>query len=253
MNKTKIAWATYTHNFWSGCNKISAGCKNCYAERLMRQNGQDFNKLHLMGDPFFSQPAQIKKPAIIFTCSMSDFFHPAADQWRDRAWEVIRKSPQHRWLILTKRIHRIWDCMPDDENRLAGEDWSHVWLGVSVEDQENADKRIPILIDAPAHHRFASAEPMLEYLHLARYLGPQKVEWVIAGGESGLHARPFSPTDASLLRAQCQRAGVPFFFKQNGGAQKVGEVYGGDRLFGEVIQEAPDFGFTPVYEQEGLL
>ncbi|MCK5237182.1 MAG: DUF5131 family protein, partial [Deltaproteobacteria bacterium] len=98
---TKISWCDHTHNFWFGCKKTSPGCRNCYTERQMKRFGKDFNMI--VRSKSFDKPLKWKDPALIFTCSWSDFFIPEADEWRDDAWKIIRDTPQHTYQILTKR------------------------------------------------------------------------------------------------------------------------------------------------------
>lgn len=178
MIESKIQWTECTHNFWSGCKKVSAGCKFCYMYRLKDKHGDDGNVVRRAANSTFFKPYYDKVGKKIFTCSMSDFFIEEADQWRDEAWQVIRETPQHTWLILTKRPERVAQCLPKDW----GEGYSNVWLGVSVENQKHVD-RIDIIskILCPVH--FISAEPLLDYIDLKGKL--DDIDWVIIGGESG--------------------------------------------------------------------
>src|SRR3990172_5095427 len=159
MGKTTgISWATSTWNPWMGCDKVSAGCKNCYAERDMKRYGRIFNgKVVRTSDKTFNAPLKWNLPARsrIFVCSWSDFYHVDADDWRHEAWEMIRSLPQYDFLIPTKRPERIGIegdgfMIPDN-----------VWLGASVENQEMFDVRMQYLLDAPAKVHWLSVEPML--------------------------------------------------------------------------------------------
>jgi protein gp37 len=157
----------------------------------------------------FAEPLKWREPRRIFTCSWSDWFIAEADGWRADAWDVIRQTPQHTYMILTKRPERILAHLPTDW----GDGWPNVWLGVSVENQLLAEKRIPLLQQVPAVVRFLSCEPLLGPLH-PDLTG---IHWLIAGGESGPNFRPMHPDWALSLRDQCQREGVPFWFKQQAG------------------------------------
>lgn len=240
---TFISWADETHNFWTGCDKVSQGCKHCYAERVTAKNfpHRRFQELHRNLSSFIA-PTGWQKPRLIFTCSMSDFFHPGADEWRRDAWYVIKATPRHRWLILTKRLELARDRLPEDW----GNGWENVWIGVSAEDQPSADKRLPQLRDFPAAHRFVSCEPLLGVLDIEPFLtGYRALEWVIVGGESGDSWQAIRPMDvawAQSLRMQCVVSHVPFHFKQMGGKSRgFGGVWGGDLLEGEKYQEFPVF------------
>lgn len=250
--ETAIAWAEASHNFWYGCDKVSQGCKHCYAERQMERYGKSFRVVTRAKG--FSKPLTWKEPKRIFTCSWSDFFHPDADDWRQDAWDVIRATPRHTWLILTKRIERVTrDMLPPDWGATG---YPHVWLGVSVEEQRNAS-RIDHLARIPAAVRFVSAEPLLKELDLSKYLTPicpmchahqgepggtwvireskwhhycegnfpggrsyqgrAFLDWVIAGGESGPQARAMDMRWPLKLYRQAAQYGIPFFFKQRSG------------------------------------
>ncbi len=206
---TAIEWADSTVNFWQGCSKVSPGCAWCYAERLAKQRGQDFGVLRRTSPATFDAALSWKEPKRIFTCSLSDFFHPDADQWRKDAWDVIKRTPQHTWLILTKRIERVAEHLP----RGWGMGWENVWLGTSVESYRYGP-RIEALLDTPAAIRFLSCEPLVGPLFLGDHFlkrrfaaddprsfrpGGRGVDWVIAGGESG------GPEDRRLV-APCNQA-----------------------------------------------
>jgi len=232
MTKSKIEWTDRTWNPVTGCTKVSTGCANCYAERwAIRLKGRGG---YPVDEPFrvtvhlnrMNEPYKWRNPAKVFVCSMSDLFHehvPAVNI-RD-VWEVMEKNPRHTFIILTKRPERakhlfgpvIWQL-------------SNVWLGVSAENQQTADERIPILLQIPAAVRFVSCEPLLGAVDLSSQFSVlreqttgnrQLLNWVICGGESGPGARPMHPDWARSLRDQCQAANVPFFFKQWGEWQQV--------------------------------
>lgn len=218
---SRIEWTEATWNPWIGCHKVSPGCKNCYAERLVEGlQGGDFGTLRRTVPSTFDAPRKWKTPLTIFTCSISDFFHPDADRWRPEAWDVIRMSSHHTFQVLTKRPERIPEALPKDW----GDGWPNVWLGVSVESQ-TYDWRIAQLAEVPAKTRFLSCEPLLGPIDLDFDPGCfwlRGIHWVISGGESGPanRVRPADPSWFLDLRDQCQEAGVAFFHKQNGGSRK---------------------------------
>ena len=181
METTKIQWTDSTINFWQGCRKVSDGCKFCYMHRDKERYGQDPTKISRTADATFKKALKWKDGRKIFTCSWSDFFIEEGDQWREDAWEVIRKTPQHIWQILTKRPERIAQCLPPDW----GNGWDNVWLGVSIESPKYMH-RAYTLAEIPARTRFISAEPLLDELDLSAHLEVlQKFHWCIVGGESG--------------------------------------------------------------------
>jgi len=216
----------------------------------MQRLGLDFTKVQRTRPHTFLAPLRWKEPRMVFTCSMSDFFHVAADPWRDEVWDIIRRTPQHTYQILTKRPERIEANLPKTcftcgspgkhfepfigncENPQWWP-WKNVWLGTSVENQEWAEKRIPILTAIPAAVHFLSCEPLLgpiDFHELGTWSdGPGStwwkqgyrllngIEWVIVGGESGQVRRPMNLDWARAIRDQCKAANVPFFFKQIGG------------------------------------
>jgi len=201
----------------TGCDKISPGCKHCYAEAMAR-------RLQAMGQPNYRQsfelalhPAMVerplawRKPQVIFVNSMSDLFHKDVPlPFIQRVFDVMRRADWHTFQILTKRADRL--------EQLASElPWPpNVWMGVSVE-REEYTFRIDHLRRTPAAIKFLSLEPLLGPL---QRLDLAKIDWVIVGGESGPRARPMDPSWASDIRDQCRRARVPFFFKQWGGRNK---------------------------------
>jgi protein gp37 len=148
------------------------------------EEGKEIDPTEVRKGSDFRKPLTFKKPELIFTCSMSDFFIEDADQWRPEAWEIIKDTPQHTWLILTKRPERIKDCLPPDW----GDGYPNVWLGVSVENNKNLH-RLSTLAEIPCKLRFVSAEPLLETVDFTQKIEGktpiESFEWVILGGESG--------------------------------------------------------------------
>jgi len=222
-----ISWTKDTHNFWLGCHHVSEGCDNCYADRIVtRMWKRNFNKPWL-NEKTFDTPLKWE-PSLIFTCSMSDFFLNEADLWRPRAWDVIRRTPQHQWQILTKRPQRIKQCLPPDWGPSG---YPNVWLGTSVE-SPNYYGRIKQLVEVPAAIHFLSLEPLLADL---LGLPLDDIEWVIVGGESGSKFRPMQSEWAQRILALCQERGIPFFGKQRAGHRTELPL-----LFdGKEIQEMP--------------
>jgi protein gp37 len=177
--------------------------------RDKRRYGQD-PSLVVRSKTSFDAPQRWKDPKMIFTCSWSDFFVAEADQWRAEAWEVIRKTPQHTYQILTKRPERISEHLPD------GWPFRKVWLGVSVENPRFYG-RIELLRVLPAYIRFLSLEPLLSSMSSLPLEG---ISWVVVGGESGPKCRPMKPEWVREIREQCRKAEIAFFFKQWGGPRK---------------------------------
>lgn len=207
----------------TGCTKLSAGCLNCYAERIAADMAGRFGSP--ADDPFrvtlhpnrLEQPLHWRKPRSVFVCSMSDLFHEdIPEDYLRRVFGVMREGQQHTYQVLTKRADR----MAALASRL---DWpENVWAGVTV---ENADSlhRLDALRTVPAPVRFLSCEPLLGALGELDLRG---IGWVIAGGESGPNARPMQESWATALRDQCTAEGVPFFFKQWGGKHKSDVLQG---------------------------
>jgi protein gp37 len=214
---SSIEWTDATWNPVRGCTKISPGCKNCYAERFSERfrgvEGHPFEQgfdLRLVPS-FLELPLRWRTPRRIFVNSMSDLFHEDVPyDFIARVFDVIRRAPRHQFQILTKRAERM----------AALTSTLHVptntWLGVSVESAEYTT-RIDALRSTDATIRFLSVEPLLGPIPHVPLDG---IHWVIAGGESGPHARPMEPDWVRSIRDQCVGAGVPFFFKQWGGTRK---------------------------------
>lgn len=192
---------------WRGCTKVSLGCAHCYAEREMSKWGHPFNVV-TRSKTTFEDPLKWKNPQIIFVCPWSDFFHPGADPWRSEAWDIIRATPQHFYLIPTKRAMQIRYRLPDD--------WPlpNVGLGVSVERGDYL-WRLLALHEVEAVLRFVSIEPMLGPVPIKLFL--EWLDWVILGGESGPGYRVFNDPWAFDVRDACVKWGVPFYFKQHPG------------------------------------
>ena len=220
--RTGIAWTDATWNPWMGCTKVSPGCARCYMFRDQRRFRMNPQHVRRTMPATFDAPRTWHEPQRVFTCSWSDFFHPAADAWRADAWAIIRDTPHLTYQILTKRPERIEAQLPADWG-VTG--YHNVWLGVSVELQRHAD-RIATLDNIRCFTKFVSAEPLLGPLDLPDPLDPvgdderfliDALDWVIAGGESGPRARPCQEDWLRTLAAQCAYHATPFFLKQLGG------------------------------------
>lgn len=245
MINSKIEWTDATWNPIRGCTKVSAGCAHCYAETLAERfrgtPGHPFEHgfdLRLVPEKL-EDPLRWTKPRRIFVNSISDLFHEdVPDEYIKQVCDVMLRANWHTYQALTKRADRM-AALLSGELRGAAEA-SHIWWGVSVEDQQAADERIPLLLQTPAAVRFVSCEPLLGPVDLrsihAGDAGPdgnkwmdalmelycgdptmgRGIDWVIVGGESGHGARPMHPAWPRNIRDQCVAAGVPFFFKQWG-------------------------------------
>jgi protein gp37 len=240
MANSRIEWTEKTWNPTTGCNKVSQGCKYCYAEVMAA-------RLQAMGvekyaDGFavrlqpqdLDMPRRWRKPSVVFVNSMSDLFHKDIPvEYIRQVFQVMVECPQHTFQVLTKRADRLAELAP----QLL---WPpNVWMGVSVEDNAAA-ARVDQLRQVPAAVRFLSVEPLLERLAPLDLTG---IHWVIVGGESGHKARPMQPEWVTDIRNRCQAAGVPFFFKQWGGRNKK---VTGRMLDGREWNEMPNLGTQPV-------
>ena len=241
MSESKIEWTDKTWNPITGCSKKSTGCLNCYAEvmsRRLKAMGQakysnGFNvTLH---EQCLEEPLTWRGAHNIFVCSMSDIFHEEVPfEFVDKMFEIIKRTPQHRYQILTKRAERMEEYFA---TRSIPE---NVWLGVTVEAQSSRF-RIDCLRNLPASVKFLSCEPLVEDLGILDLTG---IDWVIVGGESGPKARPMQESWVLNIRKQVEKQGARFFFKQWGtwGSDgiKRNKHANGKLLNGEVIQEMPE-------------
>ncbi|MBK8946172.1 MAG: phage Gp37/Gp68 family protein [Ignavibacteriae bacterium] len=241
MKKTKIEWTEETWNPTIGCTKVSAGCKFCYAETMA-------NRLQAMGTSGYEngfkfslmperleQPFKKKKPTKYFVNSMSDLFHEEIPkEFLDKIFDVIEKTPQHIYQILTKRDKRMLEYF---QNKSVPK---NVWLGVTSENRKDGLPRIDILRKINASVKFLSIEPLLEDLGKINLKG---INWVIVGGESGYKARPMKEEWAINIKDQCEKANVPFFFKQWGtwGADEIkrNKKANGRKLQGKLWEDYP--------------
>jgi protein gp37 len=220
---SKIEWTHHTFNPWWGCTRVSAACKHCYAEAWAKRVGEKiwgpkaprrfFGDLHWSGPRKWNNEAKMRgERARVFCASMADVFEERKDlnPTREKLWGLIEETTYLDWLLLTKRPQQILATVPWKTQ------WPrNVWIGTTVEDQKCAEDRLPHLARVPSAVRFISAEPLLDELSIASWLG-SSIDWVITGGESGPNARPSSPSWFRSLLLQCMHANVPFHFKQWG-------------------------------------
>lgn len=242
MENSKIEWTNNTFNPWVGCTKVSQGCKNCYAEELMDRRykkvqwGPTGERVRT-SEGYWKKPFSWNKQAFaeekrykVFCASLADVFEEHKSilpVWRLDLGKLIERTPNLDWLLLTKRPENVFNMCADfgwvesaspDERAPYIPD--NVWIGTSVEDQENADKRVPELLKIPARIRFLSCEPLLAPVYLENWRG---IDWVIVGGESGANRRQINLDWARSLRDQCRHNNVPFFFKQVDKVQPIPE------------------------------
>ena len=233
MAQSSIEWTEMTWNPTTGCDKISAGCKYCYAEVMTR-------RLMAMGIEKYSEGFKIrthvdalnipytwKKPKVVFVNSMSDLFHPEVPvQFIKEVFAVMNDNPQHIFQVLTKRAERLFEI----HEQL---NWTNnIWMGVSVED-ERVTQRIDFLRQTNAKTKFLSCEPLIGPLMNLNLTG---IDWAIVGGESGRKARPMKEWWVWDIKQQCQEQEVAFFFKQWGGVNKKKT---GRELAGNTYNEMP--------------
>jgi protein gp37 len=222
-----IEWTHHTFNPWWGCIKISPACDNCYAELWAKRMGHQlwgrdatrrfFGATHWREPFVWNEEARLAgRRERVFCASMADVFERRGELNAERLklWDVIERTPNLDWLLLTKRPQNICKLAPWRD------DWpANVWLGATVENQTEAERRLPFLLSIPATIRFLSCEPLLGPIDLQGWFkreGLHPIDWIIAGGESGGGCRPMHPDWVRSLLAQCQTHNVAFHFKQWG-------------------------------------
>jgi protein gp37 len=262
----RIAWADAIWDPVRGCSRKSAACVNCYAETETAQNsqgggwGEGFASVTPDGlkwtgkvaihEDRLAMPFSVDKPSRIFVNAFADVFHEEmTDAMVDRVFAVMAAAPQHTYVILTKRQKKMQAYMADPATpgRIAAaiaalgregkvESWppANLWLGVTIENQKEAERRVPTLLETPAAVRFVAAEPLLsavalkpEWLPRPGAAGPA-IDWVMGGGESGPNARPIQLDWVRALRDQCAGAGTPFYWNDWGAATPDGQAAGTD-------------------------
>ena len=240
---SKIEWTEQTWNPTTGCTKVSPGCKHCYAETMAKRlqamgaNGyQNGFKLSMLPERL-NEPLKRRKPTIYFVNSMSDLFHENIPfVFLDQVFDIIRRTPQHTYQILTKRAKRMSRYFAKQTRAVP----TNAWLGVSVENKKYGLPRIDELRKVDAHIRFLSIEPLLEDLG---WLDLTDIHWAIVGGESGPKARPMKPEWVEVIKEQCIEQDVAFFFKQWGGwgadGKRRAKKVNGRKLAGRTWDEMP--------------
>ncbi len=221
-DRTKIEWTDATWNPVRGCNKVSPGCKHCYAEtfaeRFRGVKGHPFESgfdLRLVPEKL-AEPIRWRQPRMIFVNSMSDLFHEdVPEEYIDSVCRVMLIANWHTYQVLTKRSARLNQLLRGSLSEAA--EAKHIWWAVSVENRKHGLPRIADLRESPARVRFLSVEPLIEDVGQINLEG---IHWVIVGGESGPGARPLAPEWVRSIRAQCAAVDVAFFFKQWGGVRK---------------------------------
>ncbi|MFV0327674.1 MAG: DUF5131 family protein [Bacteroides xylanisolvens] len=240
MEKSKIEWTDTTWNPVTGCTKLSAGCKNCYAETMSRRlKAMNVNKYKngfnvSLHDNVLLEPYKWKSPHKVFVNSMSDLFHEEVPfDFVDKIFNVIQETPQHQYQVLTKRANRMQEYFSNKSLP------NNVWIGVTVEDA-NCKERIDFLNKIKATIKFISFEPLLGDLGK---LDLSCIDWVIVGGESGSKARPMKEEWVSNILIQAKKKKIPFFFKQWGtwsvDGIKRSKKANGCMLLGKTYKEFP--------------
>lgn len=217
MSKSKIEWTEKTWNPVTGCDKVSKGCKFCYAEVLAKRLKAMKNPRYLNGfkltlhEDKVDEPRRWRKGRVVFVNSMSDLFHKDVPlEFIQSVFKTMNETPQHIYQVLTKRSERLAE-ISDKLN------WTdNIWMGVSIEDTEVLI-RMDDLKKCGAKTKFISAEPLLGALNNMELSG---IDWVIVGGESGFKARPMEKEWVVDIKNQCDEQGVAFFLKQWGGVNK---------------------------------
>lgn len=236
---SNISWTDNTFNPWIGCTKVSPACDFCYAEtwdhrfsgdrwgpkaERTRTNVKNWNKVRRWD----RIAGETGKRAIVFTASLADVFdnhRSIREEWRADLWALIRDTRNLAWMLLTKRPQNVKRFLPDDW----GDGYPNVAIGASAENQEETNRRVPVLLGVPAAGRFLSMEPLLSAVTIPDgALGAGLIDYVIAGGESGSHARPSEAAWFRSVRDQVRAAGAGFHFKQWGEHDETGARVGVD-------------------------
>jgi protein gp37 len=249
MSKSNIEWTELTWNPVTGCNKISPGCKFCYAETMTKrltamgvEKYKDGFNLKIHPDTL-NIPFTWRKSKVVFVNSMSDLFHPEVPlEFIKAVFSVMNKTPQHIYQVLTKRSDRLLELSSELN-------WTpNIWMGVSVENEEYTF-RIDDLSNTNAKIKFLSIEPLIGEVST---LNLQQIDWVIVGGESGHKARPVYKEWIDYIRIKCKEQKIPFFFKQWGkphfnenqndptiNSDHPKHAKGGCELDGKIFRELP--------------
>ena len=288
MGKTTgIEWADATFNPWIGCTPISPACNNCYAEKWSRRfnyakwgAGEErqlttrWNKVEAMSRKAGQQGRRIR----VFAASLGDIFdNEVPPEWRRKFWDLVAATENLDWLLLTKRPQNINKMLPDHRDDMGSKwrGWRRVYFGTTVENQTEANRRIPVILETAPGPVFLSMEPLLSSVSLRRIypsgsptslqlegerqyldplagyqnlygrrLGARRLSWVIAGGETGKEARPSKANWFRQIRDDCETTGTPFFFKQWGeygqDLKRVGKKKSGRLLDGVEWNQRPE-------------
>lgn len=204
-------------NPWHGCHKFSEGCQHCYVYRMDERHGKDASivtRLKTMNLPIAKKrdgSYKIPSGEVLYTCFTSDFFVEEADAWRKEAWAMIKERSDLHFFMITKRIHRFMDCIPDDWE----DGYENVTICCTMENQKQVDLRLPIYLKMPIKHKQLICEPLLSDIDFHGMLD-ESIEQITAGGESGNEARPCDYAWILHIREQCIEKGISFYFKQTG-------------------------------------
>lgn len=214
-------------NPWHGCHKFSEGCVNCYVYRMDEKHGRDasiVSKLKSIDLPLKKRrdgSYKIDSGEVLYTCFTSDFFVEEADAWRKEAWAMMKERNDVHFYMITKRIHRFLDCIPEDWE----DGYDNVTICCTMENQRQVDIRMPIYLKMPIKHKQLICEPLLSDIDFHDWLD-DSIEQITAGGESGTEARICNYEWILHIRKQCIEHDIAFYFKQTGAKfQKDGVLY----------------------------
>ena len=230
-NRVNIGYTKYW-NPWIGCKKISPACQHCFIGQFNKVERFQLNPPLLLDSP---------KGQVIITCLESDFFIEEADDFRQEAWDAIKKHPEQIFLIITKRVERIQQCLPKDW----GDGYENVVLSLTVETQELVDYRIPLFLSIPCKHKWLSCCPLIEPLDISKYLTDSQIEFVETCGEMGCDnvIRPTYYEWVKQLSDQCKNANVRFSF------MKLGQKFIKD---GQQLSEKSGCYHSPLADSQNL-
>ena len=202
-------------NPWRGCKKCSDGCLNCYIHKGDFKRNVNTNEIVKTND-FYKPIQKFKngnykmKSGMVYLCFSTDFLIEAADEWREKCWEMIKERQDCTFLFLTKRIDRFYDCIPKDWN----DGYDNVVVCCTVENQKNVEYKLSIFKNLPIKRKCITAQPLLEYINIEKYLDDIKL--VVVGGKSDINAKIFNYDWVLNIREQCIRKNVDFEFEQCG-------------------------------------
>ncbi len=216
-----------TWNPWHGCRRVSEGCRNCYVYRIDGEHGKSGGEIRLNADFLLplregKQGWKVEPGETVYTCFSSDFLLEEADPWRADAWRMMRIRQDLHFVFFTKRIERLGGLLPSDW----GEGYDNVTVGCTCENQEMADRRLPVFLELPLRRRAVVCEPLLGAIDLGPYLNSRRITEVLAGGESGEGARVCDFEWVIALRNACAAHGVRFSYHQTGALlRRDGRIY----------------------------